>query len=344
MKVGLWVGYSGARMELPIRRIQRAEELGFDAVWTAESYGSDAVTPLAYIGALTKRIRLATGVAQLAARTPANLAMCAQTIDAMAGEGRILLGLGVSGPQIVEGWYGEPWGKPGARLRDYVAIMRKIWRREAPVAHDGQEIVLPYRGPGTSGLGKPLKSILHGNPRIPILLGTSTRANIALAGEIADGWLSMSWVPGAMRRYGPLLEEGLARRTDGKTLRDFEIYAMIDVVVSADLRAAFDAAKPDVALYVGGMGTRAKNFHKDKMCEAGFAEAAARIQELYLAGRKAEAAAAVPDDYIDATSLLGPPQRIRQRWKDWATSGLSGLALVIRDDEAVEIIGPLARG
>ena len=343
MKVGLWIGYSGAEMELPIRRIQRAEELGFDAVWTAESYGSDAMTPLAYIGALTKRIRLATGVAQLAARTPANLAMCAQTIDALAGEGRMMLGLGVSGPQIVEGWYGQPWGRPGIRLRDTVAIVRKILERDAPVAYRGGEFTLPYEGPGSSGFGRPLRSILHGNPKIPLLLGTSTGANISLAGEIADGWLSMSWTPGAMRRFGPLLEAGLARRTDGKTLRELDIVAMIDVVVTTDLRQAFDAAKPSVALYVGGMGARSKNFHKDKMTEAGFGDAASRIQEFYLAGRKDEASAAVPDDYVDATSLIGPPERIHRRWKDWADSGLTGLALIIRDDEAVEVIGRVSR-
>ena len=190
-------------MRLPIERILRAEALGYDSVWTAESYGSDAVTPLAYIAALTKRIRLGTGVIQLAARTPANAAMCAGTVDALAGGNRFILGLGVSGPQIVEGWYGQPWGRPYYRIRDYVAIMRKVFAREAPVSHAGREISLPYEGPGSSGISKPLKSILHMNPKLPIWLGAENEATVKLCAEICDGWLPLGFVPGSMRRYRP---------------------------------------------------------------------------------------------------------------------------------------------
>ncbi|MDB5375096.1 MAG: 5,10-methylenetetrahydromethanopterin reductase, partial [Belnapia sp.] len=190
MKLGLSLGYSGARLDIPVALVQRAEALGYDTVWTAEAYGSDAVTPLAFLAAKTQRIRLGTGIMQLAARSPANAAMCAATVDALAGGGRFIAGLGVSGPQIVEGWYGEPWGKPYYRTKDYVAIMRKIFRREAPVTHDGREISLPYTGEGALGVGKPLKSILHMNPDIPIYLGTENEAMVKLTAEIADGWLA----------------------------------------------------------------------------------------------------------------------------------------------------------
>ncbi len=343
MKVALSLNYAHAKMELPIQRILRAEQLGFDSVWTAETYSSDAITPLAFIGALTKRIRLGTSIAALAARTPANLAMCAQTIDAMAGEGRMMLGIGVSGPQIVEGWHGQPWGKPADRMRDYVAIIKKILKREGPVSHQGKEISLPYPkdAPGSSGLGKPLKSILHGNPNIPVMLGTATKGNIRLAAEIADGWLSMHLVPGSLKEYIPVLEEGFAKRTDGMTLKNFVIRGSVSVKVTDDVKKAIDAAKPHVALYVGGMGAKDKNFHKDAMIRRGFPEAAERIQELFMAGRKDEAAAAVPDDYIDDEGLMGPPDRIRERWGRWRDSGLTILSISTPNDEAVEVIGSL---
>jgi F420-dependent oxidoreductase-like protein len=343
VKVALSLNYAHAKMELPIQRILRAEQLGFDSVWTAETYSSDAITPLAFIGALTKRIRLGTSIAALAARTPANLAMCAQTIDAMAGEGRMMLGIGVSGPQIVEGWHGQPWGKPADRMRDYVAIIKKILKREGPVSHQGREISLPYPkdAPGSSGLGKPLKSILHGNPNIPVMLGTATKGNIRLAAEIADGWLSMHLVPGSLKEYIPVLEEGFAKRTDGMTLKNFVIRGSVSVKVTNDVKKAIDAAKPHVALYVGGMGAKDKNFHKDSMIRRGFPEAAERIQELFMAGRKDEAAAAVPDEYIDDEGLMGPPDRIRERWGRWRDSGLTILSISTPNDEAVEVIGSL---
>jgi len=341
VKVAIGINYSGATFNVPIARIQRAEQLGFDSVWTAETYGSDAITPLAFIGAQTKRIRLGTGIAQLAARTPANLAMCAQTIDAMAGEGRMMLGIGVSGPQIVEGWYGQPWGKPADRIRDYVAIIKKILKREGPVSHQGKEISLPYSGPGSSGLGKPLKSILHGNAGIPVLLGTATPGNIRMTAEIADGWLSMHLVPGDLKHYLPLLQEGMAKRSDGKALKDFEIRGSVQVRITADVKQAIEAAKPDVALYVGGMGAKEKNFHTQAMIRRGYPEAAARIQELFLAGRKDEATAAVPDEYIDEQHLMGPPERIRERWSRWRDSGLTMLSVTQPTDEALELVGGL---
>jgi F420-dependent oxidoreductase-like protein len=343
MKLGLSIGYSKARLDIPVKLVQQAEGLGYDSVWTAEAYGSDAVTPLAYLAAVTHRIRLCTGIMQLAARTPANAAMCAGTVDALAGGGRFVAGLGVSGPQIVEGWYGEPWGRPYYRIKDYEQIMRKIFRREEPVTHQGREISLPYTGEGAAGVGKPLKSILHMNPDIPIFLATGNESTVKLTGEIADGWLPMGFVPGAMEEYRPWLEEGFRRAGKGKSLQDFEIQASIHVEVADDVKAALQKLKPEVALYVGGMGHKDKNFHKDQIIRRGFADAADRIQELYLAHRKEEAIAAVPDEWVDMKSLVGPPARIKQRYRAWEESGATGLTVRSRQPEAVAVMAEAAR-
>lgn len=343
MKLGLSIGYSKAHIDLPVDLVQRAEALGYDSVWSAEAYGSDAVTPLAYLAAVTKRIRLGTGIMQLAARTPANAAMCAGTVDALAGGGRFIAGLGVSGPQIVEGWYGQPWGRPYYRLKDYVAIMRKIVARDAPLTHDGREISLPYHGPGEAGVGKPLKSILHMNPSIPIYLATSSESTVKLTAEIADGWLPMGFVPGCMEEYGPWLEEGFRRAGNGKSLADFEIQASVHVEVADDVKTALAKLKPEVALYVGGMGHRDKNFHKEQMIRRGFGEAADRVQELYLAHRKEEAEAAVPDEWVDMKSLVGPPSRIKQRFKAWEESGATGLTVRSRQPAAIDVMAEAAR-
>jgi F420-dependent oxidoreductase-like protein len=323
--------------------VQRAEELGYDSVWTAEAYGSDALSPLAYLAAVTKKIKLGSGIIQLAARTPANAAMTAATIDAMAGGDRMILGIGVSGPQIVEGWYGQPWGRPYYRIKDYVAIIRKIWAREEPVTHDGKEISLPYTGEGSAGLAKPLKSILHMNPNIPIYLGTGNEASVRLTGEIADGWLPLGFVPGSLPEYLPWLEEGFKRAGNGKSLANFEIMANCHVFVDNDVKAALDAMKPETALYVGGMGARSKNFHKELMIRRGFGDAAERIQELYLAGRKEEATAAVPDEWVDQKSLVGPAERIIERYRAWQDSGATSLGVRTKQDEAVELMAKAAR-
>jgi len=343
MKLGLSIGYSKARLDIPVALVQRAEELGYDSVWSAEAYGSDAVTPLAYLAALTHRIRLGTGIMQLAARTPANAAMCAGTVDALAGGGRFIAGLGVSGPQIVEGWYGEPWGKPYYRIRDYVAIMRKIFAREEPVTHEGREISLPYKGPGAMGVGKPLKSILHMNPDIPIFLATGNEATVKLTAEIADGWVPMGFFPGSMEFYKPWLDEGFRRAGNGKSLKDLEIQASVHVEVNDDVKGALAKLKPEVALYVGGMGHKDKNFHKDIMVRYGFGDAANRIQELYLAHRKEEATAAVPDEWVDLKSLVGPPARIRERFRAWEDCGANGVTVRSRQPEAIEVMAQAAR-
>ncbi len=342
MKLGLMLGYSGAQLNVPVERVLRAEELGYDSVWTAEAYGSDATSPLAYLAALTKRIRLGTSIMQLAGRSPAMAAMQAGTIDALAGGNRFIAGLGVSGPQIVEGWYGEPWGRPYYRIRDYVAIMRKVFLREEPVSHQGKEISLPYTGEGALGIGKPLKSILHMNPKIPIWLGTGTEANVKLTAEIADGWFPLSFVPGMMETYRPWLEEGFRRAGNNKSIDDLEIQSGVSVVITDDIRSALDRMKPNVALYAGGMGHKNKNFHNDMLVRRGFPEAAARIQELYLAGRKSEAIAAVPDELCDEGALIGPIDRIRERYRAWEDCGLTGLTVFSSQPEGMELLAELA--
>ena len=343
MKLGLYLGYSGATMHLPVEKVQLAERLGYDSVWTAEAYGSDAITPLAYLAAVTRRIRLGTGIMQLAARTPAAAAMAVATLDALAGGDRAIAGLGVSGPQIVEGWYGQPWGRPYWRLRDYVAIMKKVLARREPVRHEGREISLPYTGPGALGVGKPLTSILHTNSRIPVWLGTGTEANVKLTAEVADGWLPLGFVPDSMKLVRPWLEEGFRRAGHGKSMKDLEIQARAQVTITDDVRGALRQLKPRIALYVGGMGHRDKNFHKDMMVRRGYGDAAARIQELYLAGRKEEACAAVPDEFCDEGALVGPVGRIRERYRPWADSGITGLTIVADQPETLELMADLAR-
>lgn len=339
MKLGLRLGYSGAHLDIPIDKVMLAERLGYDSVWASEAYGSDAITPLAYVAAHTKRIRLGTAVIQLAGRSPANAAMSIATLDALAGGNRAICGLGVSGPQIVEGWYGEPWGRPYYRIKDYVTIMKKIWAREAPVTHDGKEISLPYVGEGAMGVGKPLKSIMHMNPDIPIWLGTGMQAMVRLTAEIADGWLPLGFVPETAPIYQPWIDEGLAR--SGKAAASFERQASIQVIITDDVKQAIDQLKPNIALYVGGMGHKNKNFHKEMMIRRGFADAADRIQELYLAKHKTEAIAAVPDEFVDQGALIGPADRIRHRFRVWEDCGITGLTIG-GDEQALRLMAQLA--
>lgn len=342
MKLGIGVGYSGAEMRLPVEKVQLAERLGYDSVWTAEAYGSDAITPLAYLAAVTSRIRLGTGIIQLAARTPAATAMAMQTLDALAGRGRAILGLGVSGPQIVEGWYGQPWGKPYWRLRDYISIIRKISERKEPVRHEGREISLPYTGEGALGIGKPLMSILHTNPDLPIWLGSGSEANVRLAAELCDGILPLGFVPARAHVYREWIEEGFKRAGNGKSWDGFEVQAGCSVTITDDVRSALRAVKPGIALYVGGMGHRDINFHKQQMERRGYGDAAARIQELYLAGRKGEALEEVPDEYVDEGVLVGPKERIRERYRAWADSGITGLTVNTDQTAAMELMADLA--
>jgi F420-dependent oxidoreductase-like protein len=340
MKLGLMLGYSGGDLRLPVEKVQLAERLGYDTVWTAEAYGSDALSPLAYLAAKTERIRLGTAVIQLAGRTPANAAMTVATIDALAGGNRVICGLGVSGPQIVEGWYGQPWGKPYYRIKDYVTIMKKIFKREEPVVHEGKEISLPFTGEGALGVGKPLKSILHMNPDIPIWLGTGMESTVKLTAEIADGWLPLGLVPETVDIYKPWIQAGLEKA--GKDDSNFEIQSGTQVIVTDDVKGALDKLKPNIALYVGGMGHKNKNFHKEMMIRRGFGDAAERIQELYLAKRKDEANDAVPDEFVDQGALVGDRERIQKRFRDWEDSGITGLTIG-GDEQALRLMADIAR-
>jgi F420-dependent oxidoreductase-like protein len=343
MRLGLMVGYSGATVDFPIGLIKQADKLGYDSVWTSEAYGSDAMTPLAWIAAQTSRIKLGTAVAQLAGRTPAMCAMQAMTIDGLAGGGRMIVGLGVSGPQIVEGWYGQPWGKPYWRVRDYVQIMQKVFSREAPVSHEGREISLPYTGEGATGLGKPLRSILHPASKIPIYLGSGSEPMLRLCGELCDGLLPLRFVPREMPRFRRAIEEGFARAGNGKSWDSFSFDALVGVTVTDDITSALRAQKPGIALYVGGMGHPTINFHKRAMEELGYSDAAARIEELFRAGRKQEAADAVPDEFVDEQALVGTPGRIRERYRAWADCGITGLHVATRQSAALDLMAEIAQ-
>src|SRR5437667_7606979 len=312
MKLALTLGYSGAQVSLDMERILEVEGLGFDAVWSAESYGSDAVTPAAWIAARTTRIHVGTGIMQLAGRSPAATAMTAMTLDGLSG-GRFRLGLGVSGPQVVEGWHGQPFGKPLARTREYVAIVRAIVARRAPLEFDGEYYRVPYTGPDATGLGKPLRSILHGRADLPIYLAAIGPKSVALAAEIADGWLPAFFSPERMGLFRPALEEGFARSGARPRAEPFDVAPTAVVVQGPDVAACRDQVKPRLALYVGGMGASGRNFYFDLACRYGYEAAARRIQDLYLAGRKAEATAGVPDALVDEIALCGPPEPIRDR-------------------------------
>jgi F420-dependent oxidoreductase-like protein len=317
MRFGLTIGYSGSRVRLPMDLIEEADRLGFHAVWSAEAYGSDAVTPLAYVAARTTRIGLATGIVQMPARTPAMTAMTMTTLDHLSG-GRAICGLGPSGPQVVEGWHGVAYGKPLGRTREYIDVLRQIWAREQPLVHRGEHYQIPYAGPGATGLGKPLKSIVHGR-QIPIYVAAVGLKAVAQAAEIADGWLPIFFSPErAPKIYGPLLAEGFAKA--GKREDQFDIAVGVAVMIHDDVQKCLDALKPNLALYIGGMGARGKNFYNDLACRYGFDAEAKEIQDLYLAGRKDEAAAKVPNRLVDEVALVGPKERVRDRLAAWKAS------------------------
>jgi len=298
--------------------VREADRLGFDSVWTAEAYGSDALMPLAWWGSSTERIKLGTAIVQLSARTPAATAMAAMTLDYLSG-GRLILGLGVSGPQVVEGWYGQPFAKPLARTREYIGILRDIWARRGPVTNDGPHYPLPLRD-GT-GLGKPLKSTLRPlREEIPIYLAAEGPKNIALAGELCDGWLALFYSPHQDGFYREALGEGLARPGARRTSDEFEVAATVPLIVTDDIEAAADAVRPMYALYFGGMGARNANFHANVAIRMGYEQEVAKIQELYLSGHKDEAAAAVPTKLVEQLTLIGPTEKIRNDLDAWRES------------------------
>jgi len=344
MRLGLNLGYQdwAGGLDQAVEMARHADRLGFDSLWTAEAYGSDAITPLAWLAAVTEQIKVGSAIMQMPARTPAMTAMTAATLDGMSG-GRFLLGLGLSGPQVVEGWHGQPYGKPLGKTREYVDIVRTILRREAPLEHHGEHYDIPYTGPDATGLGKPLKLILH--PRrsdIPIYLAAIGPKNVALAAEIADGWLPIFFSPERFEEtYGASLEAGFARADEGKSLDTFDVAPTVTVIVGDDVEALRGFVKPMLALYVGGMGARGRNFYNDLACRYGYEAAAKEIQDLYLDGKKAEAAAAVPDELVDEVALVGPPERIRDRLEAWKESGVGTLIVGAQQPEALELMAEL---
>ena len=336
IRFGLNVGYSGAQLSVDMDLVREAERLGFHSVWTAEAYGSDAVTPLAWIGGQTTKIHLGSAIMQMSARTPAMTASTATSLDQLSG-GRFLLGLGVSGPQVVEGWHGQPFGKPLTRTREYIEIVRAIWARERPLEHQGEHYQIPYRGPGATGLGKPLRSILHGR-QIPIYIAATRPKSVAQAAEIADGWLAVWYSPYRTGFYRDALESGFQRAGGGKSLASFDVAPAVTVIQGDDVQACLDFVKPMLALYIGGMGARGKNFYNELACRYGFEAAAKKVQDLYLDGKKAEATAAVPNELADEVSLVGPPARIRDRLGAWRESGATTLICGTRQVEAMRTL------
>lgn len=320
MKLGFMAGYSPAQIELPIEQIMEAERLGFDSVWTSEAYGSDAVSPAAWILALTTRIKVGTAIMQMAARTPTCAAMTAMTLTAMSG-GRFMLGIGPSGPGVVEGWYGVPFGRPLSRTREYIAIIRKILEREGALEHTGEHYQIPYRGEDATGLGKPMKSILHGDPTLKIYTAAVTPNGLRCSAEIADGVFPIWMNPERFDLLEPYLNEGFARAETPKSLENFEVAPLVNVVLGDDLDRCRHLVKEYLALYIGGMGPRERNFYNRYAIRMGYEAEARAIQDLYLSGKKAEAVAAVPDRLVDEVALVGPAARIRDRLQVWKEAG-----------------------
>lgn len=338
VQLGLFIGYWNADNRDDSELVVEADRLGYHSVWTAEAYGSDAIGPLAFYAAKTEQIKLGSGVMQMPARTPAMAAMTAMTMDHLS-DGRFLMGLGVSGPQVVEGWHGVPYGKPLGRTREYVDIVRQALAREAPVEHAGEHYQLPLRG-GT-GLGKPLKLITH--PRranIPIYLAAVGPKNVALAAEIADGWLPAFYSPEhAGEVWGASLEEGRARASDASA--DFDIVVSAGVGIGDELDAIRNRLRVSIALYVGGMGARDKNFYAQLVQSYGYAEVVDAVQDAYLSGDRRAAMAAIPDDLVDLLNLVGTPEYVRDRLDVYRDAGVTTLALGVEDIETLRMLSEL---
>ncbi|MDF1602566.1 LLM class F420-dependent oxidoreductase [Nocardioides sp. YIM 152315] len=350
MKLGLQLGYWGAQPPQGVAElVSAAEEAGFDAVFAAEAWGSDAFTPLAWWGRETSRIGLGTSIVQMSGRAPTSIAMHVMTLDHLSG-GRVILGMGVSGPQVVEGWYGQPFGKPLARTREVVDIIRKVLAREAPVTNDGPHYPLPFRGDNSVGLGKPLKPIVHPlRSDVPIWLGAEGPKNVAQTAEIADGWIPIFYTPKSAGMYRPWLDEGFARPgarhsapwTDGS---DFEIAATchLQVVDSAEEKAAvLDAMRPFVSLYMGGMGAKEANFHNQVFVRMGYEDLAAEVQKLYLGGEKDRATALIPDELVDDMHIVGTAGEVKERVAQWEETGVTTLLLSCRSADEVRSIAEL---
>lgn len=343
MRLGLMLGYAAGKIQLPLELVQEADRLGVYAIWTAEAYGSDAVSPLAWMGAQTKNIKLGTAIMQMPGRTPANAAMTAMTLNQISG-GRFLMGLGLSGPQVVEGWHGVSYARPLTRTREYVDIVRQIFARQERLTYEGKIYQIPYNGAGATGLGKPLKSTLKADPDIPIYLAAIGPQNVTLAAEIADGWLPIFFSPQKYAEiYEPAIQEGFARAGGGKGYDRFDIAPMVSVVIEDNMDIAYNMLRPMLALYIGGMGAKGKNFYHDLAVRYGFEEAAAKVQELYLSGRQGEAMMAIPPELIDEVALVGPKARVKERLSLWLESPITTMNMTVFNVETlrvmVELIG-----
>ena len=314
----------GPKVKVNMDLLKHAESLGYDSAWTAEAWGNDAVTTATWVAAQTTKLKVGTAIMQMPARSPAMTAMTATTLNQLS-EGRFMLGLGPSGPQVVEGWHGVPYGKPLARTKEYIEIIRKIWAREEPLTFQGEHYSIPCTGEGTTNLGKPLKSILHGDPSIPIYTASISPNGLACAAAAADGVIPMMYDP---ERYSELLqpsfEKGFAKAVGEKSLANFDVMVGVTVILSEDVEKAMMPVKANIAQYVGGMGARDKNFYNDYAKRMGFVEAAEEIQNLFLSGKKAEAIAAVPNELVDAVHLVGPEGKIRERLQAWKEAGKRG--------------------
>ncbi len=346
MRLGLMLGYAGRKIELPLALVQEADRLGVYAVWTAEAYGSDAISPLAWLGAHTERIKLGTAIMQMPGRTPANAAMTAMTLNQLSG-GRFLMGLGLSGPQVVEGWHGVSYGRPLTRSREYVEIVRHIFRREERLTYDGRIYQIPYRGDDATGLGKPLKSTLAAQPNIPIYLAAIGPKNVELTAEIADGWLPIFFSPDKYDAiYKKSVEAGFAKAGGGKSVADFDIAPTVSVVINDNLDIAYNMLRPMLALYIGGMGAKGKNFYNDLAARYGYEAAATEIQELYLSGNQGAAMAKVPGALIDEVALVGSRARVKERLSRWLNSPITTMNITVFDVETlrtmVELVAELS--
>jgi F420-dependent oxidoreductase-like protein len=337
MRLGLQLGYWGAQPPTNhARLVAAAEDAGFDTVFTAEAWGSDAFTPLAWWGSSTSRVRLGTSIVQLSARTPTACAMASLTLDHLCG-GRHVLGLGVSGPQVVEGWYGQRFPRPLARTRDYIDIIRQVWAREEPVTNDGSHYPLPLTGEGTSGLGKALKPITHPlRADIPILLGAEGPRNVALAAEIGDGWLPIFYTPRMAGTYNEWLDEGFARPGARCTRQNFEICATANIVITDDRSAVFEAMRPYFALYLGGMCAQDTNYHADVFRRMGYGDIIDDVTKLFRGGHKDEAAGAIPDELLDDAAIIGDIDHVRSQICRWQYSGVTMLVVNADNDEQIK--------
>src|SRR5580658_5741851 len=316
MQLGITVDVSGPTPKLDMERVLEAERLGFSQVWAGESYGTDSVTPITWILARTTKIKAGTGIMQIPARTPTCAAMTVMSLQLLSNN-RFLCGVGVSGAQVVEGWHGVRFGKPMTRTREYIAIIRQILERKAPLEFHGEEYEIPYAGPDATGLGRALRSITHGNPYIPFYLASITPAGLRTAGECADGVLPIFYSPEQPQVVSAPILDGMEKAGRPATLADFDVAPYVRAKLGPDVAACRDAIRPELALYIGGMGARSKNYYNDVAIKLGYEGAARTIQDLYLGGKKTEAAAAVPDKLIDEISLVGPAERIKDRLAAW---------------------------